>query len=206
MVGDGSSTYMTLDTVYATTWKDQSGNGNNLINASGTDIPEYQSANECIYFDASDDYYTLNVADFNHPVTVYIVVNIAARVAGRTVFQLGGPGSTRGRIYHGSSGSQTVLESGTLSLTRDATYGSYHLFTCVMNQDTVNGTIFQVDNNAEVVGTSSSGNTVTEFRIGTEYSLSQQSVKEWIIRANADDETSRTEVKDYLNTKYSLWV
>jgi hypothetical protein len=196
---------MTLDGSAITQWDDESGKNNHIVNALGDDRPTWDGTNGEVDFDGVDDFLGANPTDFNHPVTVYLVANIATRVTGKTVFQLGGPGSTRGRIYHGGSGSQTVLESGTLSLTLDATYGSYHIFTCVMNQDVTNGTIYQVDNGTAVTGTSSAGNTVTEFRIGTEYSLSNQSVKEWIIRKGADDETTRTAIINYLNAKYSIY-
>jgi hypothetical protein len=206
-VGDGSSTYMTLDGSVLTAWKDLSGNSNDLVNAAGTDRPTWDSDNLEIDFDGADDYLSDGSFVYAQPITVYAVINIVAATTSEDIFRINTGTNGKLTIQNAASTVLIAYGGGSSFSTAVGAYseGTYYIFRVVFNNDVANGSKIQINSGAATAGTLANAS-ATVFQLPTESgACPQMSVKAVIIRTMLDDATTQTAIVNYLNAKYSVY-
>lgn len=202
-VGDGSSTYLTLDGTAVSAIKDQSGNGNDLVQSTADYKPSYDSGNDEIDW-GENDYITDESFSTDHPATIYMVFKLTTKTAGR-IIDLGS------NTYISTQADANyefimVVGSETINLPNsDMSLDTYYLVTLFLNNDVSNGSGLSLNNSAADMGTggASSG---TVLRLKNEWGTQAFSIKEFIFREGViDSGDDLSAVKSYLNTKYSIY-
>jgi hypothetical protein len=185
---------------FVSQWGDQSGNGNHLIQATGSLQPSVEPDGSFL-FDGVDDFMRATPFALVQPTTVYILLR-QITYGGFDVFMDGDlPGS--GFIGQANSIPNIVLFAGlnlfpitTLSL------GVYKVITGVFNGGS---SVFQANNETPLLGGAGSNN-MNGFTLGKEGSpapvVSNIQVKAILVYNTAHSAAQRKTVVDYLNNRY----
>src|SRR3990167_1687871 len=174
---------------FASAWADQSGNGNNLLQATGTNQPAYSAG--VLTFDGIDNFMATAGFTFTQPGQLSILVNMVSWTSARYMtdgdsseddFALQQSGSTPNvRLVAGNAASSLA--------TTQITVGSYHVVSAMFNGASSS---IKVDSNSVITGTVTSGG-IGGFALGSRGAGGLNTnieVKEIILR-NVNDATIR---------------
>lgn len=191
------------------TWADQSGNGNDLVQATAAKKPTYET-NECngepiVRFDSVDDYLKAVAFTWNRPEVVYIVFKSTAWLANHTLFDGDSANAMRCLQY--------TSDPRHLSYHGDATWASYYI-DCATHSWVIARFRFEAgskgirkNDSAEVAGdggsTDASGFTLGAMANGT--NSGKWDIAEVIGYNAVPSSGSDTDIMDYLNTKYAVY-
>lgn len=201
MIGDGGATYLTLDGTAVTAWQDQSGNNNDLAQATGSRQPVYDSGNGEIDMNGdagTDDYLSVAVTT-DQPFTVYAVIRSNVRTNSHYLLYFNNISTSC--VSVGDADNIIRLVSATTLTHSSAAVGSYGLITAICNS-----TSSYIQWNAASATTGDAGtNGSSIIRVGGASNSMQSSIKEYIFRAGSDSEANRILIQNYLNSKYSIY-
>ena len=205
--GDGTSTYLSAADGYLTVWEDQSGDGNDLINASGTDRPANDATNEEVDFDDTDDYLADATFAYSQPITLYAVIRINASANLDDIIRLNSSTTLKVQIPDATNRSLRVFGGGSFFDTSTGFYPSsgYFILCIVFNNNISGGSSIQVNGGTPTTGTlavASSDRIEITTTTGANPGIS---VKEIIIRTTADGSALRTAIINNLNSIYSVY-
>jgi len=176
-------------------WDDQSGNGNHLLQATGTKQPAYDGS-AIITFDGVDDFMKCTAFTLNQPEQVMILMNFITASANKYFFD-GNEGDSGECQYANPATTIAIFAGGAVSLASPST-GSYTVLTGVFNGASSS---LALGNGTPATGNAGASN-MSGFTIGsraTGGNPSNIAVKEIIVR-NVDDATIRAADLAYLLT------
>lgn len=112
-------------------WADQSGNGRNLLQATGTNQPTLDTDNS-ILFDGSDNFLKTDAFTLNQPETIYLLAKQVTWTIADSLFD--GNASAGGKIRQGSVTPGLLLNAGssTADLATPAV-GAFSVITTIFN-------------------------------------------------------------------------
>jgi len=177
-------------------WADQSGNGNDLLQATDTNRPS-QEADGSILFDGVDN--KLKCASFTlvQPETVYLLIKQVTWTANAYIFD--GNTDTAMAVFLAVVTPEVRAYGGiTSAVNGDLAIGSYGVLSVVFNGAS---SVLQVDNNTPVTGNAST-NDMGGFTLGAAGDASNFGniqVKEVAIYNTAHDAATRAKVIAYLS-------
>jgi len=193
------------DTCY--TLADLSGNGRDLVQATGSERPLYMSdqlnGKPSIQFDGSDDFLaTASVTLDKQATTVYFVWKQVAWVLSHYLFGLVGSAVIRAQ----QTGTSPQISTDGITDTGGLSVGSFGLTTFIYGSS--NRTL-KINNDTSVTGTAASAGTESgAFQIANQNSalLSNISVNEILVYSAIHNPVSGDglKVRQYLNNKYQL--
>lgn len=179
-------------------WADQSGNGRNLVQLTGTNQPSV-SADGTITFDGVDNF--MRVAfTLVQPVTFYIVWRANAAANNSRIVD----GATNGTIFSylrwNATSLATVLNAGSGAGTLATTAGTWMVdFTVANSTNSLHARNTGVDDDPADAGTNNPGGITVGANTSTSPSnFSNSSVREIIVFPAAHDEATRQRVVNYL--------
>ena len=181
-------------------WGDKSGNGNDLLQAVGTNQP-LQTA-DGILFDGVDNFMKAVAFTLVQPEFIYIVVKLVSYTQSREIFD--GNSANSGFITEATILPEIKAYAGLFSpANNDLTVGSFHIARVLFN-----GGSSKLQVNEETATTWSSGvNNMNGFTLasnGGNIRFANIEVKEVIIRKIADTAPNEAEIYAYLSSKYGI--
>lgn len=202
MIGDGSSTYMTKNASdFVSNWKDLSGNSHDLLQATGTKQPLYQSAG--ILFDGVDNFLKTAAFTWNQPEMIYAVLKQITwndRIlwdgnSQDTMYLSQHTATPKVNIYAGSylASDNANLAVGTFAVVRA-------LYNGANSSLQINDTKATAGN----VGALNAGGFTLANRGSVTNFYTNIQVKEIILRKTADDAATQQAIYNYLKAKYGL--
>jgi len=185
-------------------WKDQSGNGRDLLQNIDTNRPVAQSDGS-ILFDGVDNFIKSEAFTLIQPTTVYALVKQVTWANGDTLFD--GDTTQSGRIYQDTATPDlggTSNGANFFARNSNLTLGNYGVISVVWNGA---ASILQVNNTTPITSNAGAGSmggfTVGSIGAGTSLWANIQ-VKEAVIFSSAHNATTRALVIDYLTNKVGL--
>ena len=181
-------------------WGDKSGNGNDLLQAVGTNQP-LQTA-DGILFDGVDNFMKAVAFTLVQPEIIYIVFKPVSWGVNRTIFD--GNSSLSGALFQGGSTPELKMYAGSVSpVNANATIGTYHIARVLFNGASSKMIINETTPLTGNFGASNMGGFNLGQR-GSGSSFSNIEVKEVIIRKIADTSPNEAEIYAYLSSKYGI--
>ncbi len=178
-------------------WDDQSGNGNHLKQATGTNQPTMQ-ADGSILFDGVDNYLVADAFTLVQPETIYLLFKQVTWTGNDYIFD--GNSAEGGVLRQQPAGAspQLAIYAGTaLATNSDLTLDTYGVAAVVFNGAS---SVLQVDNGTPLEGAAGAANMggFTLGRRATAANFSNIQVKEALIYSVAHDAATRAQVITYL--------
>jgi hypothetical protein len=207
LYGDGSATYLSAADGYLTVWEDQSGDGNDIVNASGTDRPADDTANDEVDFDDTDDYLADGTFAYAQPITIYAVIRINAASNLDDLLRLNSGTSLKIQILDATNRSLRVWGGGSFFDTATGFYpaSGYFILCVVFNNDVAGGSSIQVNGGAATTGTIAVASSDRIEMTTTTGANPGVSCKEIDIRTTADGSALRTAIINNLNSTYTVY-
>lgn len=193
---------ITLSGTKITALADIGPNNNDWV-GNGIPGPQWDNTNSEIDFTNGDNAQLKVSTDLTStPITVYIVIALTGTAEGREIFFFNDPSITRCYILQGASLNELILYAGSwgYSVITD-TDGTYGLITATLNGAS---SYLQWNDNTPITGNFGS-NAPRMLSIGYWTGNANMSIKELIIRSVAETTQNMNSVKQYLNSKYSLY-
>lgn len=180
------------------TWADQSGNGNDLLQGTDANRPALQGDNT-ILFNGTSHFLKSVGFTLNQPETIYLSVKPITWTTNRYFFD--GDTVNHGACLQLTSTPQIIIHAGSnSSLNTNATLGSYHAIACVFNGASMSITIDATAATGGNCGAFNMGG-ITLGAIGDgSGGWSNIQVKEMIAYSAAHDATTIAQVNSYLAT------
>ena len=189
---------------FVSVWGDKSGNGNDLLQAVGTNQPLW-SANG-VLFDGVDNFMEDSFT-YEQPEMIYIVVK---QIVWGTADYIFDGFITNGGVFRqktGGASPQVEITAGALLL-EDLTHSVIGTFQIVRALFNGANSSLQIDDNAANTGVDIGSNDMDGFTLARAGSFAGQwsniEVKEVILRKIADGATDQGVIYDYLESKYGL--
>lgn len=197
LVADAAN--ITLSGTKITALADIGPNNNDWV-GNGIPGPQWDNTNSEIDFTNGDDAQLKVSTDLTStPITVYIVIALTGTADGREIFFFNDPSITRCYILQGASLNLYAGSWGCSVITD--TDGTYGLITATLNGAS---SYLQWNDNTPNTGNVGS-NAPRMLSIGYWTGNANMSIKELIIRSVAETTQNMNSVKQYLNSKYSLY-
>lgn len=176
-------------------WADQSGNGRNLVQATGTNQPALQGDGS-ILFDGIDNS-MLATFTRNQPQTVYVLGKQVTWANTERWFD--GSTGDRGTLQQTTASPQIRIFAGTGMGNISLAVDTYGIIASVFNGA---NSVLQLNLGTPVTGDTGSGGDMTGFRLGSRGdgagAFGNVQIKEILIYAAAHDATTRQKVIEYL--------
>jgi len=177
-------------------WADQSGNGNDLLQATDTSRPS-EEADGSILFDGVDNYLKAVAFTLEQPETIYILFKQVSLIFSQRILD-GNALNLGGLFFVGTSATLDAYAGSAIGNNTDYTQGNYSVVTTIFNGAS---SLLQVDNNTPVTGNAST-NDMGGFTLGAAGDASNfgnVQVKEVAIYNDAHDAATRAKVIAYLS-------
>ena len=184
-------------------WADYLMSGRDLIQATGTNQPEWKSTG--IEFNGSDNFMKTDTFAYDQPIMIYMVLNPITSTSGDVVYDGYAAANIVYFFQNAVSPSVTLKTSSTIIDATTATTNTYHIYRCLINGTSSKLVIDAV----ETTGSLTTGGTynIGGFTLGSTHaggSCSNIAVKEIILRNIVDSEEDEEYIYNYLKDKYGL--
>lgn len=176
-------------------WDDQSGNGNHLKQATGTNQPTVQGDGS-ILFDGVDNFLKADAFTLVQPETVYILFKQITWTSSDRIYD--GNTVNSGILYQTGTTPSLVMFAGTNLTEVDLAVDTYGIVSAVFNSTS---SVLQLNNDSPVTGDAGTAN-MGGFVLGTKsdasVGFSHIQVKEVLIYSAAHDAATRAKVISFL--------
>ena len=178
-------------------WGDKSGNGNDLVQATETNKPTWNSNG--VLFDGVDNFMKAVAFTLIQPEFIYIVFKQVTWTSNARVFD-GNSGNSGTLVQNGTTPNLNAYAGAFSTASTDLTLDTYGIVRVLFNGAS---STFQVNDNAQTTGNFGAAN-MGGFQLGFSLAYSNIEVKEVIIRNVADSAQDEGTIYNYLADKYSI--
>jgi hypothetical protein len=187
------------------TWKDQSGNSNDLVQATGGNQPTYSGSgtSSTITFDGTNDYLSVSFTQ-SQPTTIYIILDQVTWTSIDPIYD-GPAGFASMTLFQYNATPGLSMNGGSLGIVNvgGCTLGTYFVVTCVWNGASSSISINDGTKTTGNCGTTAPGGLILGA-FGGLSSFGNIAVKQVLYYSAAHDATTQTSIISGLRTKWGI--